>query len=67
MEQVPLPVAAARLGMSWHVVYRLALSGRLGPLTRRDNRWHVTTAGVEAFKEQQQQESSRQQASAGTV
>jgi hypothetical protein len=60
---VPLPVAAACLGMSWHVVYRLALSGRLGRLTRRNNRWHVTAAGIEAYKEQQHQQADRQQAS----
>jgi hypothetical protein len=49
-QELFLPAAAARLGMSWHVVYRLALSGRLGPLERRDNRWVLTMAGIEAYE-----------------
>ena len=60
---VSLPVAAACLGVSWHVVYRLALSGRLGRLTRRQNRWHVTAAGIEAYREDERQQSDEQQAS----
>ena len=58
-EELSLPVAAARLGKSWHVVYRLALSGRLGPLTRYNNRWIVTLAGIEAF-EQHERRSDQQ-------
>ncbi len=52
-QELFLPVAAARLGMSWHVVYRLALSGRLGPLERRNNRWILTVTGVEAYQEKE--------------
>ena len=52
-EELFLPAAAARLGMSWHVVYRLALSGHLGPLERRDNRWVLTMAGIEAYEQAQ--------------
>jgi hypothetical protein len=49
-QDLSLPIAAARLGMSWHVVYRLALSGQLGRLTRHNNRWSVTLAGIEAYE-----------------
>lgn len=52
-QELFLPVAAARLGMSWHVVYRLALSGYLGPLKRRNNRWVLTVTGIEAYEETQ--------------
>ena len=52
-QELFLPVAAARLGMSWHVVYRLALSGCLGPLERRNNRWILTVTGIEAYQEKE--------------
>jgi predicted site-specific integrase-resolvase len=52
-QELSLPVVAARLGMSWHVVYRLALSGKLGPLTRANNRWILTAAGIEAYEQRE--------------
>jgi hypothetical protein len=52
-QELSLPVAAARLGTSWHVVYRLALSGKLGRLTRSNNRWVLTMAGIEAYEQRE--------------
>ena len=52
-QDLSLPVAAARLGKSWHVVYRLALSGKLGPLTRLNNRWGLTLTGIEAYEQRE--------------
>lgn len=58
-QDLSLPVAAARLGTSWHVVYRLALSGKLGPLTRLNNRWCLTVAGIEAYEQRQLDDGQR--------
>lgn len=57
-QELFLPAAAARLGTSWHVVYRLALSGRLGPLERRDHRWILTLAGIKAYEQSERKAGS---------
>ena len=46
---VSLPLAAAKLGVSYAVVYRLAISGELGPVNQSRGRWQVTAAGIDAY------------------
>lgn len=47
-ERLSVAEAAQRIKRSWHVTFRLALTGQLDA-TNRDGKWTVTTASVDAY------------------
>lgn len=48
-EEVTLPQACARLALAYPVVYRLAMTGELGPLRQTGGHWRLLYAGLEAY------------------
>jgi hypothetical protein len=53
-DEVSLPAAAASIGVSWAVAWRLAMTGELGPVRQVGTRWRVSAAGLDAYCERAQ-------------